>query len=83
MQVLIVSFFQKKYPAELKHELQSRKEAVFTRPDICLEIRINDSLEYETVELKSTKNDSIPGSSVQQITPDEWVIFIKHTKQHG
>lgn len=65
--------------AELKHELQSRKEAVFTRPDICLGIRINDSLEYETVELKSTKNDSIPGSSVQQITPDEWVIFIKHT----
>ena len=27
------------------------------------------------------KNDSIPGSSVQQITPDEWVIFIKHTNK--
>ncbi len=35
---------------------------------------------YETVELKSTKSDAIPGSSVQQISPYEWVIFIKHGK---
>lgn len=34
---------------------------------------------FETIELKSTKQDSIPGSSIQQILPDEWVIFIKHT----
>lgn len=34
---------------------------------------------YIPVELKSTKNNSIPGSSIQQITPTEWVIFVKHT----
>lgn len=44
-------------------------------------MKITDGLDivYETVELKSTKQNSIPGSSIQQILPDEWVIFIKHT----
>ncbi len=64
---------------DVKNILKKRKNAVFTEPDICLAININGKLEYETIELKTTKNDSIPGSSVQQITPDEWVIFIKHT----
>mgnify|MGYP003330257066 CR=1 FL=1 len=35
---------------------------------------------YEKIELKSTKDNAIPGSSVQQINPDEWVIFVKHTR---
>ncbi len=64
---------------ELKNILKKRKNAVFTEPDMCLVILQNGNPEYVTVELKSTKNDSIPGSSVQQVTPDEWVIFIKHT----
>ena len=64
---------------DLKNILKKRKNAVFTEPDMCLVILQNGKPEYVTVELKSTKNDSIPGSSVQQITPDEWVIFIKHT----
>lgn len=66
---------------ELKNILKKRKNAVFTEPDMCLVILQNGKPEYVTVELKSTKNDSIPGSSVQQITPDEWVIFIKHTSK--
>ena len=66
---------------ELKNILKKRKNAVFTEPDMCLVILQDGKPEYVTVELKSTKNDSIPGSSVQQITPDEWVIFIKHTSK--
>jgi hypothetical protein len=66
--------------AELKNILKQRKKAVFTNPDLCLAINIDGKIEYETIELKSTKNDSIPGSSIQQISPDEWVIFVKHGK---
>ncbi len=64
---------------DLKTLLSKRKKAVYTNPDICLRINNNGNINYETVELKSTKNDAIPGSSVQQVSPDEWVIFIKHT----
>lgn len=63
----------------LKQKIKESKSACYTNPDICLEIKGNGSTFYQTVELKSTKNDSIPGSSIQQIIPDEWVIFVKHT----
>ena len=65
----------------VKAILRNRKNAVYTEPDICLMIVMNGHVEYVTVELKSTKSDSIPGSSVQQVLPEEWVIFIKHTMQ--
>ncbi len=65
---------------EIKAILKRKKVANFTNPDLCLELNINGELVYETIELKSTKDDSIPGSSVQQISPYEWVIFIKHNK---
>lgn len=64
---------------EIKAILSSRKKAVYTNPDLCLKITDGLDIVYETVELKSTKQNSIPGSSIQQILPDEWVIFIKHT----
>ncbi|MGN0641887.1 MAG: hypothetical protein ACI4JJ_01960 [Huintestinicola sp.] len=63
---------------DLKKLLSQRKNAVYTNPDICLKINADGEIFYETVELKSTKNDSIPGSSIQQVSPEEWVIFIKH-----
>ncbi|MCM1315427.1 MAG: hypothetical protein NC205_06380 [Prevotella sp.] len=66
---------------ELKIILKQRKKAIFTNPDLCLVINIDGKTEYETVELKSTKTDAIPGSSVQQVSPDEWVIFVKHGKK--
>ena len=66
--------------SEIKDILKRRKSAVFTNPDLCIVINIDGKLEYETIELKSTKSDSIPGSSVQQIAPNEWVIFVKHGK---
>ena len=63
----------------LKQKIKESKSASYTNPDICLEIKGNSSTFYQTVELKSTKNDSITGSSIQQIIPDEWVIFVRHT----
>lgn len=63
---------------DIKKRIKEEKSSIYTNPDICLEIEINNHLYYETIELKSTKNNSIPGSSIQQIIPTEWVIFIKH-----
>lgn len=48
---------------------------------MCFEIENLDGTNYETVELKSTKTNDIPGSSIQQVVPNEWVIFIKHTEK--
>ncbi len=69
---------------KIKNYLSTNKNCVYREPDICLEIIDNTSknIFYETIELKSTKTDSIPGSSVQQIKPHEWTIFIKHTNNN-
>lgn len=64
---------------ELKEAIKVSKSSVYTNPDLYLELKLGNELSYESIELKSTKNDSIPGSSIQQIVPEEWVIFIKHT----
>lgn len=64
---------------EIREIVKASKNAVYTNPDICLQIIYNSQVYYETIELKSTKQDSIPGSSIQQILPNEWVIFIKHS----
>lgn len=64
---------------ELKEAIKASKSSVYTNPDLYLELILNNELSYESIELKSTKNDSIPGSSIQQIVPEEWVIFIKHS----
>lgn len=64
---------------ELKETIKASKSSVYTNPDLYLELILDDERFYESIELKSTKNDSIPGSSVQQIVPEEWVVFIKHS----
>lgn len=64
---------------ELKEIIKASKSSVYTNPDLYLELILDDERFYESIELKSTKNDSIPGSSVQQIVPEEWVVFIKHS----
>ncbi len=66
----------------IKEILKAKKSAVFTNPDLCFELNIDGKVVYETIELKSTKEDAIPGSSVQQISPNEWVVFVKHNKQN-
>lgn len=70
-------------PDEINDEIKSivkKENSVYTNPDLTLEITNGKEKTYVPVELKSTKTNSIPGSSIQQITPTEWVVFIKHTK---
>lgn len=67
---------------EIRKIVKSSKNAVYTNPDICLEIVYEGNIYYQVIELKSTKQDSIPGSSIQQVLPDEWVIFIKHSSDN-
>ena len=71
-------------PEEITEDIKSKiyisKTSVFTNPDILLEIINGKDFLYEPIEIKTTKIDSIPGSSIQQITPDEWVIFIRFNK---
>lgn len=64
---------------ELKETIKAAKASVYTNPDPYLELESENEIFYESIELKSTKTDSIPGSSIQQVVPEEWVIFIRHT----
>ena len=69
-------------PIELtsKHRniIQEQKKSVYTNPDLYIKLTNGIKDKYISVELKSTKNDKIPGSSIQQISPHEWVIFVQH-----
>lgn len=64
---------------ELKETIKESKSSVYTNPDLYLELILDNELYYESIELKSTKKDAIPGSSIRQLVPEEWVIFIKHS----
>jgi hypothetical protein len=77
---IINAFLPDEISENLKIKIAKSKNSVYTNPDLYLEISDGENLYYESVELKSTKNNNIPGSSVQQISPFEWVIFIKRDK---
>ena len=62
---------------EQKKSITESKKSVYTSPDLYLEITDGTNFYFESVELKSTKDNNIPGSSVQQVSPFEWVIFVK------
>ena len=64
-----------------KKDIAEKKKSVYTSPDLYLEISCGKNIYHETLELKSTLNNKIPGSSVQQIAPFEWVIFIKRNSK--
>ncbi|RYD81435.1 MAG: hypothetical protein EOP53_06405 [Sphingobacteriales bacterium] len=72
-------------PEELTPDQRSfiakRKNAVYTQPDLLLQIEGGEEIHFESLELKSTKTNNIPGSSVQQVSPLEWVIFVKRGEQ--
>lgn len=57
----------------------SKKNTVYTNPDLYVELTFNGSSYFTEIELKSTKANSIPGSSVQQINPYGWVVFIRQS----
>ena len=63
--------------AEQKSNIAKSKKSVYTNPDLLLKIEDGENIYFESLELKSTKNNNIPSSSVQQVSPLEWVIFIK------
>jgi hypothetical protein len=62
---------------EIKQTFNEEKNGVYTNPDLLLIIKEKNKFVYKSIELKSTKNNLIPGSSVQQVSPFEWVIFVK------
>lgn len=74
-----------KLPYELneieKNYLKMSKKAVYTNPDLLFFVSNGKHITPISIEIKSTLNDKIPGSSIQQISEDDWVIFIKHTKE--
>lgn len=67
--------------AEQKKEITKAKKSVYTNPDLYLEITDGEKIYFESVELKSTKDNYIPGSSIQQVSPFEWVIFVKRDNE--
>lgn len=75
-------------PDELTEQLKdliksTKSNSVYTNPDILVELSNGQETKFFSVELKSTKKNEIPGSSVQQINPYEWVIFIKQGNPIG
>lgn len=75
-----------KVPVELtdedKNYIKETRNAVYTNPDLLFFIT-DGSIEYRIpIEVKSTKTDKIPGSSIQQIDINDWVIFLKHDDKH-
>lgn len=65
----------------MKIEIAASKKSVYTNPDLYMQVNDgNGKTVYVSIELKTTKNNQIPGSSVQQVSPFEWVIFVKHTE---
>ncbi len=75
-----------KVPSELTEDdklfVRSSRTAVYTNPDLLLFISTGNTEYRVSVEVKSTKNDKIPGSSIQQIDINDWVIFLKHDDKH-
>jgi hypothetical protein len=70
-------FIPEELSAEQKSNIAKSKKSVYTNPDLLLKIEDGENIHFESLELKSTKNNNIPGSSVQQVSPLEWVIFVK------
>ena len=66
---------------EHKINIAKSKKSVYTNPDVLLKIEDGENTFYESLELKSTKTNNIPGASVQQVAPFEWVIFVKRGAQ--
>ena len=62
-----------------KQDIMATKQSVYTNPDLYLKVKYGQDVSYHSLEIKTTKNNTIPGSSVQQVSPYEWTVFIKHS----
>lgn len=58
--------------------IRNSRNAVYTAPDLLFFVSDGNKEYRIPIEVKSTKNDKIPGSSIQQIDVNDWVIFLKH-----
>lgn len=82
-----LSLIDIKTPSELTTEDKNQLRAInnatnYTNPDLLCFITDSDRHYFVPIEIKSTKNDAIPGSSIQQINANPWVIFLRHDDQH-
>ncbi len=73
-------FLPEELTEDQKNDISRNKKSIYTNPDLYLKIKNGKDIFFKSIELKSTKNNNIPGSSVQQVSPFEWVIFIKRDK---
>ena len=70
-------FLPEELTEEHKKVIRQSKTSVYTNPDLYIEILgANQAVQYISLELKSTKQDKIPGSSAQQANPYEWTLFV-------
>lgn len=73
-------FLPEELTEEHKKVIRQSKTSVYTNPDLYIEVLgANKAVQYISLELKSTKQDKIPGSSAQQANPYEWTLFVKHS----
>lgn len=73
-------FLPEELTDEHKKVIRQSKTSVYTNPDLYIEVLgANNVRQYISLELKSTKQDKIPGSSAQQANPYEWTLFVKHS----
>jgi hypothetical protein len=66
---------------EQKQQSAKEKDGIYTNPDILIKIENGENIYFQTIELKSIKVNAISGSSIQQVKPYEWVIFIKRNQK--
>lgn len=77
-------FLPEELTNEHKKAIRQSKTSIYTNPDLYIEVLgSNNILQYISLELKSTKQDKIPGSSAQQANPYEWTLFVKHSVNNG
>ena len=74
-------YLQDEISDEVKNMLLNKAKEhnrVYKNPDLLLEIMLDEKNYYQPIEVKSTKDNNILGSSVQQALPNDPVVFIKH-----
>jgi hypothetical protein len=58
-------------------DILKKENQRYTNPDLLFLIQDKTETFFRRIELKSTQKNIIPGSSIQQIEPLEWVIFVR------
>lgn len=75
-------YLPEEIPSDIVNKLKNDSDSVYTNPDLLLIVESKQESFFRSIELKSTKNNLIPGSSVQQVSPFEWVVFLKRNSNN-